>query len=163
MGGFIGTGFAAFFASVNSGAPGTYMVTMTESQNVQTDLTIQAGQVVVVSGDEGLAAAPSWSSGLITVQQYGSLSLTRVALAGSLAVSGGGSLSLSEMAMPISVLGVLVYDQLGGAGSTLRLSGVTVTGTLSDWGVLAGTVTVEADGSVVQDPPGLFRVSTSRP
>ena len=72
------------------------MVTMTESQNVRTDLAIQAGQVVVVSGDEELAAAPSWGTGGFVVEQYGSLALSRVRLAGALSVAGGRSLALSS-------------------------------------------------------------------
>ena len=96
LGGFIGTIFAAFFASVNSGAGGTYMITMTEGQNVQSDLTIQAGQVVVVGGDERLAVAPAWGSGSITVQQFGSLSLAHISCIGALLVAGGGMLALSD-------------------------------------------------------------------
>ena len=59
LGGFIGVIFAAFFSSVISGAAGTYMVTLAEDPGVSTDLAIRAGQSVVVSGDERLAAACS--------------------------------------------------------------------------------------------------------
>ena len=73
------------------------MITMTESQNVQTDLVIQAGQVVVVSGDPVLVQAPSWGSGGFTVQQYGSLSLTGVALNSLPALQTGGIYSLNSV------------------------------------------------------------------
>ena len=53
-----------------------------------------------------------------------------------------------------------------GFGSTVRLSAVTVPEFL-DWGVLTGTVTVQADGSQTTDPaglvvhlPGFFAVSS---
>ena len=41
------------------GACGTYVVTMTESQSMRADLVIQAGQVVVISGDQELAVGTS--------------------------------------------------------------------------------------------------------
>ena len=73
--------FAAFFSSVVSGAAGTYLTTMQADADINTDLTIHAGQVVVVNGDrEGLGAAPRWGSGGFTVQQFGSMSLTGVQL-----------------------------------------------------------------------------------
>ena len=40
---------------------------------------------VVVSGDEGLAAAPSWGSGGFAVQKFGSISLAHVGLIASCA------------------------------------------------------------------------------
>eukprot|EP01050_Picozoa_sp_SAG11_P022173 SAG11_NODE_4121_length_2055_cov_3.667178_3_plen_195_part_00 len=75
LGGYIGDDFNAFFSSVVSGAAGTYMVTVTGNKTVQTDLTIEPGQVVVINGDRVLAQPPRWGSGNFAVQQFGSLSL----------------------------------------------------------------------------------------
>ena len=69
----------------------------------------------------------------------------------SLTMSSGGSLSLASMAVPGAVLGV-VEAQLSGAGSTLRLSAVTLP-EQPEVGELKGTMTVEADGSKTIDPP----------
>eukprot|EP01050_Picozoa_sp_SAG11_P001488 SAG11_NODE_64_length_18817_cov_64.238327_7_plen_938_part_00 len=76
LGGYIGEVFAAFFSSVISGALGTYMVKMTGSQNVHTDLTIEPGQVVVINGDMALPQPPIWGSGGFTVGESASLSLS---------------------------------------------------------------------------------------
>ena len=75
-GGFIGEDFAAFFSSVISGAAGTYVVTMTEGQDVRTDVTIEPGQVVVVGGDPDLPAPPTWGPGGFTVGETASLSMS---------------------------------------------------------------------------------------
>jgi hypothetical protein len=61
LGGYIGSDFDSFFSAVISGAAGTYMATLTENRDVHTHLTCQPGQVVVVSGDEGLVVAPAWA------------------------------------------------------------------------------------------------------
>jgi hypothetical protein len=125
-----------------------------------------------VSGDRSLTVAPSWGSGGFTVQERGSLALAYVTVLGDLTVLGGaaaslsgcalgvsvglttsdgGSLSLSSTSMPFGVL-VAAQAQLSGAGSTLRLTAVTVPDQPSG-GVLTGTATVQADGSKASDPP----------
>ena len=95
LGGYIGDDFEAFFSSVVSGAAGTYLTTLRADAGISTDLTIHAGQAVVVSRVEGLAAAPGWGDGGISVEERGSLSLSRVAVTGSLTVHGGGSATVS--------------------------------------------------------------------
>jgi hypothetical protein len=52
------------------------------------------GQSVRITG-AGSQALPSWGSGGFTVQQFGTLSLTGVTVAGALTVQSGGSLSLT--------------------------------------------------------------------
>jgi hypothetical protein len=95
-GGYLGADSASFFSAVVSGAAGTYIVTLTADAGIGTDLTIQPGQDVRISGDLGLAAAaPSWGGGSFTVRQDGSLSLTSLALAGSLTVQDGGMATVS--------------------------------------------------------------------
>ena len=73
------------------------------------------------SADCGVASA-----GNFVVQARGSLALRHVGLGDStLALSTGGSLSLSSMAVPEAWLSAATSG-LGGAGSTLRLAEVTV-------------------------------------
>lgn len=126
-----------------------------EDAGITTDLTITPGQSVSVSGDRSLAQAPLWGSGGFTVQERGSLSLTYVAFGSSASlVATGGSLSLASMVVSAAVLGA-AEGQLSGAGSVLRLSGVTVP-EVPDWGVLTITTTVEADGSKTNEPATPF-------
>jgi hypothetical protein len=91
-GGYLGADAQSFFSAVVSGAAGVYIVTLTEDAGISTDLVIEPGQDVRVSGDPGLAIAPSWGSGGFTVQERGLLS--GVALAGRITVQGGGSVSV---------------------------------------------------------------------
>jgi hypothetical protein len=63
LGGYIGSIFEAFFSLVVSGAAGTYMVTVTENEDVRTELTIRPGQVVVINGDRSLQHPPTRSMG----------------------------------------------------------------------------------------------------
>jgi hypothetical protein len=51
-GGFLGQNVAAFVSAVISGATGTYVLTLTEDADVSTDLKIQPGQHVIISGDD---------------------------------------------------------------------------------------------------------------
>eukprot|EP01045_Picozoa_sp_COSAG04_P016474 COSAG04_NODE_1378_length_7010_cov_3.077268_4_plen_716_part_00 len=94
LGGYIGNSFAAFFSSVNSGAAGTYMSTLSENQDVHTDLTCQPGQTVLVSGDRGLKRAPTWGSGGFTIGEAASLSLSYLQVDTVIAMNPG-ALSLS--------------------------------------------------------------------
>ena len=74
---------------MRSGAAGTYVVTLLESQAMDVDLPIGPGQNVLISGDPSLAEPPSWGSGGFTVQPLGSLALTHVALLAGDDGSGG--------------------------------------------------------------------------
>eukprot|EP01052_Picozoa_sp_SAG31_P030548 SAG31_NODE_3141_length_4629_cov_2.158057_2_plen_112_part_00 len=70
------------------------MLTLMEDANVGTDLVIHPGQNVIITGDAGLVEAPSWGSGGFTVEEMGSLALSRLRLDGPLSVVGAGSLVL---------------------------------------------------------------------
>eukprot|EP01051_Picozoa_sp_SAG22_P004819 SAG22_NODE_269_length_13236_cov_124.463424_8_plen_412_part_00 len=80
LGGFLGRNVQAFVSAVISGAAGTYVLTLTEDADVGTDLVVQPGQNVIISGDAGLAEAPSWGSGGFTVGEMGSLAVGHVQL-----------------------------------------------------------------------------------
>ena len=53
-GGYLGVDFQSFFSAVVSGAAGSYIVTLTEDAGISTDLTIEPGQDVRISGDPAL-------------------------------------------------------------------------------------------------------------
>jgi hypothetical protein len=74
LGGYLGRNVQAFVSAVNSGAAGTYVLTLDGDADVGTDLVIQPGQNVIISGDAELAEAPRWGSGGFTVGEMGSLS-----------------------------------------------------------------------------------------
>eukprot|EP01052_Picozoa_sp_SAG31_P003088 SAG31_NODE_115_length_24128_cov_47.693912_11_plen_1303_part_00 len=173
LGGYIGDDFQAFFSSVVSGAAGTYLVTLRMDAGISTDLTIQPGQAVVVNGDlEGLGVAPRWGVGGFAVEQFGSLALSRVRLAGALSIAGGGSLALSgcdlaasissivvtrggslslaSLALPAQSLGTAMLG-LSEASSRLQLESVTVV-EHPEWGALTGSVT-KAEAGLEFDPP----------
>jgi hypothetical protein len=113
--------------------------------------------VVRINGDTSLPQPPAWGSGSFEVQERASLGLTYVALLrGVITVTGGGSASLSAMAIPLQVLRHCQH-RLRGEGSTLRLSGVTVPDAPADWGEIVGSATVATDGiKVIYDPPAAF-------
>ena len=164
-GGYLGADFETFFSAIVSGAAGVYVGMLLQDAYITTDLTVRPGQQVYVNGDVSLAQAPLWGSGSFEVQARASLSLTYVALGGAVSVVGGTSslASLSAMAVPIALLRQCQY-QLSGAGSTLRLSGVTVLDSPTDWGELTATSIVEADGATVMyDPPAAFTDSQVSP
>ena len=82
-----------------------------------------------------LIAAVSWGSGGFTVQQRGALSLSFVALGASaavtaLAVTGGGSLSLSSMAVHAEVMVDMLWN-LDGVGSKQSGQGNKLTAIVS--------------------------------
>eukprot|EP01043_Picozoa_sp_COSAG02_P057198 COSAG02_NODE_6903_length_3297_cov_18.176986_2_plen_719_part_00 len=91
LGGYIGEVFAAFFSSVISGASGTYMVKITKSESVHTDLTIEPGQLVVINGDRALLQPPTWGSGGFTVGESASLSLSYMQIDGAIRSNEGAS------------------------------------------------------------------------
>jgi hypothetical protein len=73
-GGYLGSDFASFFSGVVSGAAGSYN-TLTGNAGIGTDLVIQPGQDVHISGDPSLAVAPSWGGGGFAVREHAKLSL----------------------------------------------------------------------------------------
>ena len=106
----------------------------------------------------------------ITVESGASLTAQGSRFSGALAVSGaaslsgctlatidlsGGSLSLASMAVPSGVFSA-AKSQLSGAGSTLRLSAVTLAES-PDAGELTGTMAVAADGTKTVEPPNWGR------
>ena len=129
-----------------------------QDAGISTDLVVRPGQDVSVSGDRSLAQPPLWGSGGFTVQQRGALSLSFVALGGSaavtaLAVTGGGSLSLSSMAVHAEVM-VGLFNHLDGAGSSVRLMDVTVPDNPRELGPGTGSLVVaEGDSFPTFDPP----------
>eukprot|EP01051_Picozoa_sp_SAG22_P012604 SAG22_NODE_1326_length_4733_cov_7.209754_6_plen_537_part_00 len=80
LGGFLGRNVQAFVSAVISGAAGTYVLTLVEDADVGTDLVVQPGQHVIISGDAGLAEAPSWGRGGFLITEHGELLLTYVLL-----------------------------------------------------------------------------------
>eukprot|EP01051_Picozoa_sp_SAG22_P005804 SAG22_NODE_358_length_11759_cov_39.384563_4_plen_790_part_00 len=146
LGGYIGDDFQAFFSSVVSGAAGTYMSKLMANANINTDLTIQPGQVVVVGGDKGLAVAPSWGSGGFTVQQFGSLSLTSMALTSVIEILSGGHASFdsSTVRPHIDAWGSPVDNTIlvTGGSVTMRNSLLAADMTISDGGTVLIATTV---------------------
>eukprot|EP01052_Picozoa_sp_SAG31_P011505 SAG31_NODE_653_length_13152_cov_4.899487_1_plen_747_part_00 len=108
LGGFLGQNVAAFVSAVISGAAGTYVLTLEGDADVGTDLVVQPGQNVIISGDMGLTEAPSWGGGRFVIRHNGSLQLEYIALAGGsgsggeippaaiLTVEAGGRFSVAE-------------------------------------------------------------------
>ena len=94
-GGYLGADAQSFFSAVVSGAAGSYILTLTSDAGISTDLQIQPGQDVHVSGAG--VSPPSWGGGGFVVQQGGSLSLTGVVLTGSASVLRDGMLHLNEV------------------------------------------------------------------
>ena len=159
-GGYLGADFEAFFSAVVSGAAGIYVGMLVEDAGISTDLVVRPGQDVSVSGDRSLAQPPLWGSGGFTVQQRGALSLSFVALGGSaaataLAVTGGGSLSLSSMAVHAEIMVGMLVNHLG-AGSSVRLTAVTVP-EYPALGPGTGILTAGEGDSFTSDPPELVQ------
>eukprot|EP01052_Picozoa_sp_SAG31_P015179 SAG31_NODE_968_length_10678_cov_4.493619_3_plen_625_part_00 len=125
LGGYLGRNVQAFVSAVISGAVGTYVLTLDVDADVGTDLVVQPGQNVIISGDAGLA--PSWGSGGFTVQERGVLSMEYVGLTGKLALETGGHISLIDI--------FLTTD--------------------SGRSPLSGTAVMDSDGSYRIDPPEL--------
>ena len=156
-GGYLGSDFASFVSAVVSGAAGSYLVTLTEDAGIGTDLVIQPGQDVHISGDPNLAVAPSWGSGGFTVEEFGSLSVTNVQLdaIGAVVVVNGGSLSLANLALPAAAM-YTALQGLSGIGSTLSFAEVTVP-EQPDWSALTVMVTAtRVEGVPVVEPPDVI-------
>ena len=85
LGGYLGQDLAAFLSAVISGAAGTYALTQLADADVRTDLVVQPGQRVLISGDAGLGAPVRWghagggAAGL-TVADSARLTLVRLAV-----------------------------------------------------------------------------------
>ena len=106
MGGFLGQDVAAFVSAVISGAAGMYMLTLVGDANVETDLMVQPGQHVIITGSPDSAALPSWGSGGFAVRQDGLLSITSVALQGPIVLAQGAlSVTLSSCSIGGRVFG----------------------------------------------------------
>ena len=117
-------------------------------------VTVEIDRIVLGGGS--LTRQASVMSGSVSVTD-GTASLSGCTLDASVSLTttaGGGALSLASMAVPGAVLGA-AQAQLGGGGSTLRLTVRTVSEALAA-GELTGTMTVEAGGSKTIDPPTLF-------
>ena len=156
-GGYLGLDVQTFLSAVISGASGVFAVMLLQDAGISTALVVRPGQDVSVSGDRSLAQPPLWGSGGFTVQQRGALGLSFVALGGSaaataLTVTGGGSLSLSSMAVHAEVMRYLAIH-LDGAGSSVRLMDVAVP-EYPELGPGTGTLAVaEGDSFPTFDPP----------
>eukprot|EP01051_Picozoa_sp_SAG22_P003283 SAG22_NODE_158_length_16966_cov_26.252446_2_plen_618_part_00 len=158
LGGFLGQNVAAFVSAVISGAAGTYVLTLMENADVGTDLVIQPGQNVIITGDAGLAEAPRWGSGGFTVGEMGSLSLAFLTLASAISASlganqlsvtdcvlvGGGTIDLQDVAA------VFTNTDFGGHG--LSSSGGGSVSVMSCSGELA---------SISVTGGGIFSIATS--
>eukprot|EP01045_Picozoa_sp_COSAG04_P004843 COSAG04_NODE_216_length_19953_cov_85.343558_14_plen_446_part_00 len=59
-GGYLGQEFASFLSAVISGAAGFYIVTLSAGAGTLTDVMVQPGQSVHVSGDPSLVDPPDW-------------------------------------------------------------------------------------------------------
>eukprot|EP01050_Picozoa_sp_SAG11_P010884 SAG11_NODE_1116_length_5800_cov_21.451149_2_plen_675_part_00 len=119
LGGFLGRNVQAFVSAVISGAAGTYVLTLTEDANVGTDLVVQPGQNVIISGDAGLAEAPSWGSGGFEVR--GVLRISKLVVGGAVMVLLGGHAEF----LTIEVGAAGLAD-----GGTLKMAQVIVGGSL---------------------------------
>ena len=160
-GGYIGTDFQAFYSAVASGAAGVFLLMLVADADINTLLTVTPGQSITATGDPSFApvpngqttrSAPLWGTGSFAVLERGSLTLTNIALhpSATIDLSGGGSLSLASMLVPLAVL-TAAERTLSGVGSTLRLDAVTVPDG-PRYGVLTGTAVVAPDGSKAFDP-----------
>eukprot|EP01046_Picozoa_sp_COSAG06_P046589 COSAG06_NODE_6623_length_2852_cov_4.446785_3_plen_276_part_00 len=108
-GGYLGADLASFFSAVVSGVAGVYLLTLTEDADINTDLTIQPGQDVRISGAPGLTEAPSWGSGRIDIQGRATLALKWVKLASTLYATADASVTLKSVAVDVGQ-GCVVSD-----------------------------------------------------
>jgi hypothetical protein len=168
-GGYLGSDIETFIPAVISGAAGSYNVIQTEPAMMTTDLVIQPGQTVRISG--GLPSPVPWGRGDMVVNGRGSLALAMLRLSGAVSVLAGGigtlhgcafdapaslltagSLSLISMDVPAALLAAAEAG-VTDAG-TLHLVDVTVPDTAAN--LLTGTVSVGADGIYDIEPETLF-------
>jgi hypothetical protein len=135
-GGYLGSDFEAFFSAVVSGAAGIYVGVLLRDAGIETDLVVQPGQSVSVSGDPSLPRPPRWGGGSFTVQQRGSLTLQSVAVSSGLSVTNGGSAVLMACGGQLTSLTVMDSSFSMDAASSTTLGGSI---SLSN----AGSVTLE--------------------
>jgi hypothetical protein len=71
-GGYLGSDFASFFSAVVSGAAGSYIVALAADAGISTDLRIEPGQDVHISGEQSLPGAivTDWGQGGFAIQQF---------------------------------------------------------------------------------------------
>ena len=96
LGGCIGADSASFFSSVVSGAAGTHMATVMQDAMITTDLSVERGQILSISGG---ATAAAWGSGGFTLSDGASLSLTDMTVGGRVIVAAGAALTLDSVVM----------------------------------------------------------------
>eukprot|EP01050_Picozoa_sp_SAG11_P016808 SAG11_NODE_2337_length_3500_cov_62.684505_3_plen_714_part_00 len=151
LGGFLGQNVAAFVSAVISGAAGTYVLTLVEDADVGSDLVVQLGQHVIISGDAELAEAPRWGSGGFIVEESGSLSLQQISLetrSPAQTVRQRGQLNLQDMILPSAIFFKII--------SSLRQGGRITMNTIHlmekpDLGILTGSVS--STGGMFQFEP----------
>jgi hypothetical protein len=127
---------AAFVSAVISGAAGTYVLTLDGDADVGTDLVIEPGQNVIISGDLGLAKAPRWGTGDFAVQEHAKLSLRNLLLTESTSIYFNGvadkstihiaSMQLSEAVLARTTQSLLSMNTQNDAG--LEFLAVTIAG-----------------------------------
>eukprot|EP01051_Picozoa_sp_SAG22_P012201 SAG22_NODE_1246_length_5017_cov_20.060175_2_plen_602_part_00 len=94
LGGFLGRNVQAFVSAVISGAAGTYVLTLMEDADVGTDLTIQPGQNVIISGDAGLTEAARLEHIGISLNVAATLHLRSLHIIGPIDAIGGAFTSI---------------------------------------------------------------------
>ena len=142
-GGYIGQDVQSFCSAVTSGAAGFYAVTVTEDAGIGTDLTIQPGMNVQISGDMGLNEAPRWGSGIFAVREVASLSLNFVLLGevNTIAFANSSRVTLSSLVLPSGAwLNSRLQSMTLKASSKLTLNAVTIGNTF-----VSGTSTMQAN------------------
>eukprot|EP01051_Picozoa_sp_SAG22_P003500 SAG22_NODE_172_length_16609_cov_14.370806_2_plen_2010_part_00 len=98
LGGYLGRDVATFVSAVISGAAGTYVLTLAEDANVGTDLVIQPGQNVIISGDPSLVEAPIWGDAF-SVAEGAKLTLEGLAINVAMAVAASADLTLHSVTL----------------------------------------------------------------
>jgi hypothetical protein len=161
LGGFLGQNVAAFVSAVISGAAGSYVLTLMEDAGVSTDLTIEPGQNLIISGNMELVdmfSGASWGEGGMKVMENGILSLAGVTLAGPLTVAASGLTKLSSVDFVGSAVSISMAE-----GGTVNAEGVKINGQVLLCDPLAGSacsveggrlklvgpLIVSADGSMI--------------
>ncbi len=92
-GGYIGSHTVSFTASINSAAPGTFMLLVQVDADVVADVIVRSSQLVEIHGANALETAPTWGVGSLEVDVDGSLSVDFMQIDGALVVHSGGLLS----------------------------------------------------------------------
>jgi hypothetical protein len=139
-GGYIGADIATFTSSIISAAPGSFVVVLMHNAGILADLTIQRGQMAVVSGDRSLPTAPAWGSSAFVVQQDASLSLIYVSLEGAITLQPGAmALTLSDCANADVITGPGVNVP---SGTTFTIEATTPTTLVLGVAPLAGDLVI---------------------